>query len=204
MGPIARPRIRTPPPRPRDGHARPRARSRQRDHGRPTRDTSGTDRRPGRRHALARYVVRVEPLASLPSRISSSWSPPTFQRYLTGPLAEPVTGAGARALGRSGPEHPGRNEAVSTLHRPARRHAIHGARLGVDVDVCAPRRSGGRTQAIRGRFHMSDDATFTASDAVDLLAWKHAIVALYAGIREDPYRKRRGDSGGRPRSDVPG
>lgn len=30
---------------------------------------------------------------------------------------------------------------------------------------------------------MSDDATFSAADAVDLLEWKHAIFDLYAGIR---------------------
>jgi uncharacterized protein (DUF1684 family) len=35
---------------------------------------------------------------------------------------------------------------------------------------------------------MSSDAGFAASDAVDLLAWKHAIFDLYAGVRasDDP------------------
>jgi uncharacterized protein (DUF1684 family) len=37
---------------------------------------------------------------------------------------------------------------------------------------------------------MSGDSTFAASDAIDLLAWKHAIFDLYAGIREAPQPER--------------
>lgn len=40
--------------------------------------------------ALARYVVGVEPLASLPPERLATALAPTFQRYLTGPLAPPA------------------------------------------------------------------------------------------------------------------
>ena len=37
---------------------------------------------------------------------------------------------------------------------------------------------------------MSGEGSFTASDAIDLLAWKHAIFALYAGVRDAPNPER--------------
>ena len=38
--------------------------------------------------ALARYIVRVEPLASLPAADVIDYLAPTFQHYLVGPLKE--------------------------------------------------------------------------------------------------------------------
>jgi AcrR family transcriptional regulator len=38
--------------------------------------------------ALARYVVRVEPLASMPAADVVDYAAPTFQRYLVGPLRD--------------------------------------------------------------------------------------------------------------------
>jgi AcrR family transcriptional regulator len=38
---------------------------------------------------MARYVVRIEPLASLPADELAARVAPTFQRYLVGPLDEP-------------------------------------------------------------------------------------------------------------------
>jgi AcrR family transcriptional regulator len=38
--------------------------------------------------ALARYVVRIEPLASTPAGAVAVWVGPTLQRYLTGPAAQ--------------------------------------------------------------------------------------------------------------------
>ena len=39
---------------------------------------------------LARYVVRIEPLASTPLDTVARWMGPTLQRYLTDPAPEPV------------------------------------------------------------------------------------------------------------------
>lgn len=43
--------------------------------------------------ALARYVVRIEPLASTPPDVIARWMGPTLQRYLTDPA--PEAGAGS-------------------------------------------------------------------------------------------------------------
>ena len=45
---------------------------------------------------------------------------------------------------------------------------------------------------------MSGEAGFAASDAVDLLEWKHAIFDLYAGVRAASDPARRGLTGARP------
>ncbi len=42
---------------------------------------------------MARYVVRVEPLASLPPEALIKAIAPTLQRYLVGPLEAPGAGA---------------------------------------------------------------------------------------------------------------
>ncbi|MGH3099639.1 MAG: TetR/AcrR family transcriptional regulator, partial [Thermoleophilia bacterium] len=43
--------------------------------------------------AMARYIVKVEPLASAPPTQVVAAVGPTLQRYLTGDLADPAGGA---------------------------------------------------------------------------------------------------------------
>ncbi|HXF36715.1 MAG TPA: TetR family transcriptional regulator [Actinomycetota bacterium] len=51
--------------------------------------------------AMARYVLRVEPLASADPDTVVAWVAPTLQRYLTGELPRPAPGARTRRSGRT-------------------------------------------------------------------------------------------------------
>jgi Tetracyclin repressor-like, C-terminal domain len=41
---------------------------------------------------MVRYIVRIEPIASMPADTLTALIGPTVQRYLTGPLPEGITG----------------------------------------------------------------------------------------------------------------
>ena len=146
------------------------------DRRRARREIAGHDGRRGARDRL-HVVVLGDPVALVAEPLGVAREVEAVAQRVAG--GRPARDRGEVEDGEGNRSH------LADVTRPIWYHRRPNQRGRHDVSVVV-RAPDGTVVTIAGGVRMSGAASFTASDAIDLLEWKHAIFDLYAGIRAAP------------------